>query len=367
MKLIYVASPYAGDIKKNTEFARKACHYVMEQGHAFFAPHLLYPQLLNDANPQERQAGLDMGLAMLTKCNELWACGDRISSGMQSEIDLAKQLGIQIRYVSEEQILGTPSPVYGIWVKARRDGPLVEPLQTGNLGFLCENRKLLLFSSQDEAKVKIKDIQNLCLNTSPAAEYLCVLYPLEYATNQRIHLERIRELDMVPTFTPDKFEVKSQAYGNTGGGCMVGTVQFHLPELDKSVWVNCNDECVTITSADYIWNEDHSESWERYDDVLLYQAGFDDALPDDVEPWLPMIKKALEYTIDQETSYSQGRVFSLPTVWLPESIRGNADPEYLAWLHSEGKEAQVVCGGRIEMEKDYPQSGQSTFNMTGLS
>ena len=38
MKRIYVASPYAGDIEKNTEFAKNACRFVMEQGHAFFVP-----------------------------------------------------------------------------------------------------------------------------------------------------------------------------------------------------------------------------------------------------------------------------------------------------------------------------------------
>lgn len=358
MKLIYVASPYAGDIDKNTEFARKACRHVMNEGHAFFAPHLLYPQLLNDANPYERQAGLDMGLAVLKKCDELWVCGDRISSGMQAEIDLAKQLGIPIRYVSEEQILGTSDPVYAIWAKATKNG-----LLAGQSGFLCENRRLLLFSSQSEAEIRIQDIRSQCLSTSPAAEYRCVEYP-EYASDQRMHLETLRELDMVPAFTPDKFEVKSQAYGNTGGGCMVGTVQFYLPELDKSVWVNCNDEYVTITSADYVWNEDRRESWERYNDVLLYQAQYLHEFPECVTPWLPMIHKALEYTIEQETSYTRGRAFSLPPAWLPESIRENADPEYLAWLQAEGKEAQVVCGGRIEMEKDYPQSSQSTFDMT---
>lgn len=36
MKLIYMASPYAGDIEKNTEFAKKACRHVMNEGHAFF-------------------------------------------------------------------------------------------------------------------------------------------------------------------------------------------------------------------------------------------------------------------------------------------------------------------------------------------
>lgn len=103
MKLIYVASPYVGDIEQNTEFARKACRHVMNEGHAFFAPHLLYPQLLNDSNPQERQAGLDMGLAMLPRCDELWCYGDRISYGMHLEIEEAVRIGIPVRRVMEQE------------------------------------------------------------------------------------------------------------------------------------------------------------------------------------------------------------------------------------------------------------------------
>ena len=103
MKLIYVASPYAGDIEQNTEFARKACRHVMSEGHAFFAPHLLYPQLLDDSKPQERQAGLDMGLAMLPRCDELWCYGDRISFGMHLEIEEAVRLGIPVRRVMEQE------------------------------------------------------------------------------------------------------------------------------------------------------------------------------------------------------------------------------------------------------------------------
>ena len=103
MKLIYVASPYAGDIEKNTEFARRACRHVMNEGHAFFAPHLLYPQLLNDANPHERQAGLDMGIAMLSRCDELWCYGDHISPGMHLEIEEADRLGIPVPRVTEQK------------------------------------------------------------------------------------------------------------------------------------------------------------------------------------------------------------------------------------------------------------------------
>ena len=103
MKLIYVASPYAGDIEQNTEFAKRACRNVMNEGHAFFAPHLLYPQLLDDSNPQERQAGLDMGLAMLSRCDELWCYGDHISYGMHLEIEEAVKIGIPVRRVMEQE------------------------------------------------------------------------------------------------------------------------------------------------------------------------------------------------------------------------------------------------------------------------
>lgn len=103
MKLIYVASPYAGEVEKNTIFAQKACHHVMKQGHYFFAPHLLYPQVLDDDQPQQRDLGIKMGLAVLPRCDELWCYGDRISQGMMIEIEEAKRLGIPIRRVMEQE------------------------------------------------------------------------------------------------------------------------------------------------------------------------------------------------------------------------------------------------------------------------
>ena len=40
-KLIYIASPYAGDIEANTAFAKKACRYAIHQGHTPIAVNLL--------------------------------------------------------------------------------------------------------------------------------------------------------------------------------------------------------------------------------------------------------------------------------------------------------------------------------------
>ena len=98
MKLIYVVSPYSGDIGKNTEYARKACRNVMDCGHAFFAPHLLYPFILNDDRPDERRCGMEMGLAVLARCDELWVFGSVVSDGMVTEVREAARLGIPVRY-----------------------------------------------------------------------------------------------------------------------------------------------------------------------------------------------------------------------------------------------------------------------------
>lgn len=364
-KTVYIASPYSGNVDENIEFARAACRYFMERDYLPFAPHLIYPQILDDSDPAERQKGLDMGLDWVARCDEFAACGDEISSGMSGEVLRALQLNKPIQYVSREQILGeqafevTEPTTYAIWAKGRP-----ERLLAGQAGFLCKNRKRLSFSSRDEAEVCMGDVMRLCLNNQPVADFKCVEYPKEYASDRYMHLETIKELDMIPTFDPANHMVKSKIYDNTGGHCMVGTVEFYLPDLDRSVWVNCNNEGVTITSADYSWNEDDSGSWERYDDVALYVADFDQTLPDDVQSWLPMIHEALQYTIEQETAYfSESYSFPLPVAWLPESIRQDADPEYLSWMQTEGKAIHITAGNRIVIDESYLQNTQNQYDL----
>ena len=103
-KLVYIASPLSGDVEKNLDFARQACRYAISQNVTPFAPHLLYPQILDDSDPAERQLGIDMGNQMLELCRELWLCGDRISAGMEGERKLAESLGIPVRQIQAEDI-----------------------------------------------------------------------------------------------------------------------------------------------------------------------------------------------------------------------------------------------------------------------
>ena len=98
-KKIYVASKYAGDIQINIENAIWCCHYVIDRGYMPIASHLLYPQILDDSIPRERELGLMFGLALLAACDEVWVftVNGEVSSGMEKEIEEAKRLGIPVR------------------------------------------------------------------------------------------------------------------------------------------------------------------------------------------------------------------------------------------------------------------------------
>ena len=111
-KQVYIASPYRGDREHNEAFARSAMAYAIGEGYAPVAPHLLYPQVLDDANPVERAIGTVLAKSLLTVCEELWLCGDTITEGMEAEWQLAREMQIPVRCVPEEEIqAAAPSEV----------------------------------------------------------------------------------------------------------------------------------------------------------------------------------------------------------------------------------------------------------------
>lgn len=99
--LIFVCSPYRGDVEANVNNARAYCRFVVEQGGIPFAPHLLFTQFLDDNVPLERDAGICLGLEMLELCDELWAFGD-ISMGMGFEITKGLKIQKPVVYFDEQ-------------------------------------------------------------------------------------------------------------------------------------------------------------------------------------------------------------------------------------------------------------------------
>ena len=100
--LVYVCSPPSGDIAANQENARRYCRSVVERGGIPLAPHLLFPQFMDDGNRAERDLALFMDIVLLSKCSELWVFGERISKGMSIEIEKAKRKGQPIRWFTND-------------------------------------------------------------------------------------------------------------------------------------------------------------------------------------------------------------------------------------------------------------------------
>ena len=95
--LIYVCSPLSGDISANQENARRYCRSVVERGGIPLAPHLLFPQFMDDTSAEERDLAIFMDIVLLSRCDQLWVFGERISKGMSMEIEKAKRKGQPIR------------------------------------------------------------------------------------------------------------------------------------------------------------------------------------------------------------------------------------------------------------------------------
>ena len=98
--LVYICSPYAGDIERNTYRARAFSRFAVEKNCIPMAPHLLFPQFMDEAT--ERWLGLKMGIVLLSKCEQVWVFGDVISDGMVAEIEKAKKQHKKIRYFTED-------------------------------------------------------------------------------------------------------------------------------------------------------------------------------------------------------------------------------------------------------------------------
>ena len=77
--LVYICSPYSGDVAGNVENARRYCRFAFEQGFIPIAPHLLFTQLMS-------------------QCREVWVFGKIVSPGMDAEIRRARWKNYRLRF-----------------------------------------------------------------------------------------------------------------------------------------------------------------------------------------------------------------------------------------------------------------------------
>lgn len=102
MKKVFICSPYRGDVEKNIKAAREHARMAAIIGYCPIAPHLFFPQFLNDNDPEERIKGITLGVEQMKACDEVWLFGSRISNGMAYELEQAKELRIPVRLYDNE-------------------------------------------------------------------------------------------------------------------------------------------------------------------------------------------------------------------------------------------------------------------------
>jgi len=102
-RLVIIESPYAGDIKTNVTYARECVRDSLKRGEAPIASHLLYTQsgILRDDVPEERQWGIDAGLAWRSVAEATVVYTDLgITDGMGYGIAKARTDGKPVEYRS---------------------------------------------------------------------------------------------------------------------------------------------------------------------------------------------------------------------------------------------------------------------------
>lgn len=97
MNKIFICSPYRGDVEENTKLARKMGWFAVKCDYVPIIPHLVFPQFLDDNNPEERILGITMGAELLKICDCMWIIGTKLTKGMRYELEVAKKIGMPIK------------------------------------------------------------------------------------------------------------------------------------------------------------------------------------------------------------------------------------------------------------------------------
>ena len=106
MKVAYIAHPISGNIKGNLKRIESIGRQInLEEpeivpfAHYFFDCHAL-----DDNDPEERARGIKNDIALMKKgfIDEVRLYGNKISKGMAYEINLAIELGIEIKPMTED-------------------------------------------------------------------------------------------------------------------------------------------------------------------------------------------------------------------------------------------------------------------------
>lgn len=104
--LAFICSPFRShtetEARENFNIMQKMMRMAIDAGYAPFPPHALYPIVLDDSIEEERDLGIECGLSVMSLCSKVFIYKERISKGMEQEIEQARSMLIPLEYVSVE-------------------------------------------------------------------------------------------------------------------------------------------------------------------------------------------------------------------------------------------------------------------------
>lgn len=105
MRRVQIISPLRGktpaEQRRNVAYAHAALLDCLERGEAPFAPHLIYPAVLDDSDPEQRAQGIAAGLAWLAAADVVVVYHDLgYSEGMNAELRAAMDANVRAEFRS---------------------------------------------------------------------------------------------------------------------------------------------------------------------------------------------------------------------------------------------------------------------------
>ena len=104
--IVFVCSPFHGfttdDIESNVGRARIICRALVLADHLPIAPHLYFPQFMDDKVAAERDTGIARGHQLMRLCRAVvkwWPSDTEIGGGMESDLQRAAELDLPVLHL----------------------------------------------------------------------------------------------------------------------------------------------------------------------------------------------------------------------------------------------------------------------------
>lgn len=104
MRRVIIESPYRGETERNLIYARRALKDSIDRGESPFAGHLLYTQVLDDNDSEERALGMALSLVWShISSAAIFYCDYGTTSGMGEAMKayVGFRLPCEIRYIGK--------------------------------------------------------------------------------------------------------------------------------------------------------------------------------------------------------------------------------------------------------------------------